>query len=71
MPRNIGTIDQVIGFMPGLAVIAYIAKDGVIMPGWVPAVLAGVFLIVTRTFEYCRSYGVLGFTTVEHVDRSS
>lgn len=71
MPRNIGIIDQVIRFMLGLALIAYIAKDGVILPGGVPAVLAGAFLFATSIFEYCPLYGALGFTTVERVDRSS
>ena len=57
MPRNIGTIDSVIRFMLGFAVVASIAKDGVVTPGWVPAVLAGVFLIVTQIFECCPFYG--------------
>jgi hypothetical protein len=33
MPRNIGTIDQVIRAMLGLALIAYIGKDGILTPG--------------------------------------
>jgi Protein of unknown function (DUF2892) len=71
MRRNIGTIDQVIRFMLGLALISYVAKDGVISPGGVPAVLAGALLFVTSIFVRCPLYSLLGFTTIERVDRSS
>ena len=71
MSRNVGSIDQVIRSMLGLALIAYIAKDGVVTPGWGVPVLAGGYLFVTGLFEHCPLYRVLGFTTVERIDSSS
>jgi Protein of unknown function (DUF2892) len=70
MPRNIGTIDQVVRAFLGLALIAYIGKDGSFMPGSGLAVLAGVYLFVTAIFSYCPLYGALGFTTFGRLDRS-
>ena len=55
MRRNIGAIDQVICFMIGLALIAYVAKDGVIMPGWIPAVVVGAVLLLTTSSSTVRS----------------
>ena len=42
MPRNIGTIDQVIRAMLGLALVAYVGKDGTLTPGSGFAVLVGI-----------------------------
>ena len=70
MPRNVGTIDQVVRFMIGLALIAYVSKDGIIMPGWIPAVVAGAVLLLTSIFEYCPLYSLLGVSTVGRLDRS-
>jgi Protein of unknown function (DUF2892) len=70
MPRNIGTIDQVIRAILGLALIAYIGKDGTLTPGSSVAVLAGIYLFATAIFLYCPFYDLLGFTTFGRLDRS-
>ncbi len=70
MPRNIGTIDQVIRAMLGLALIAYIGKDGTLTPDTALALLAGIYLFATAMFLRCPFYGVLGFTTFGRLDRS-
>jgi Protein of unknown function (DUF2892) len=70
MPRNIGTIDQVIRAMLGLALIAYIGKDGILTPGSCLALLAGIYLFATAIFSYCPFYSALGFTTFGRLDRS-
>jgi hypothetical protein len=72
MPRNsnIGTIDQVIRAMLGLALIAYIGKDGILTPGSCLALLAGIYLFATSILLRCPFYGVLGFTTFGRLDRS-
>jgi hypothetical protein len=70
MPRNIGTIDQVIRAMLGLALIAYVGKDGTLTPDSSLAVLAGIYLLATGIFVRCPLYGVFGFTTFGRLDRS-
>lgn len=71
MPRNVGTIDQVIRAFLGLAFIAYIGKDGALTPGSSLAVLAGIYLFVTGIFLYCPFYRLLGFSTFGRLDRSA
>ena len=70
MPRNIGTIDQVLRAFLGLALIAYIAKDGIFVPGTALVVLTGVYLFATAIFSYCPVYSALGLTTIGRLDRS-
>jgi len=70
MPRNIGSIDLVIRAILGIALVAYVAKDGALMSGWSFAALPGGYLLATAIFSYCPLYGFLGLTTVEHIDRS-
>ena len=71
MRRNIGTIDQVIRAMLGLALVAYVVKDGALLPGGGPEALAGVYLFATGIFEYCPLYRLLGLSTVGRLDRSA
>jgi Protein of unknown function (DUF2892) len=71
MPRNIGTIDQVIRAMLGLALIAYVGKDGILTPDTVLALLAGIYLFATGILLRCPLYGALGFTTFGRLDRSA
>jgi hypothetical protein len=71
MPRNIGTIDQVVRAFLALALIAYIAKDGTFVPGSGLAVLTGVYLFATAIFSYCPLYSALGLTTFGRLDRSA
>jgi len=70
MPRNIGTIDQVVRAMFGLALIAYVGKDGTVTPGSGLAMLAGIYLFATGIVMRCPFYSVLGFTTFGRLDRS-
>jgi Protein of unknown function (DUF2892) len=70
MPRNIGKIDQVVRGFLGLALIAYIGKDGNLTPGSSLAVLVGIYLFATGIFLYCPLYSLLGFTTFGQLDRS-
>ena len=63
MPRNIGTIDQVIRAILGLAFIAYIGKDEIVTPDAGLALLAGVYLFATAIFLRCPLYSASGFTT--------
>ena len=55
MPRNIGTIDQVIRAFLGLAVIAYIGKDGILTADSSLALPAGIYLFATLSFCTVRS----------------
>lgn len=70
MPRNIGTIDQIVRAMLGLALIAFIGKDGTLTPGSSLAVLAGIYLFATGILLRCPLYRVLGFNTFGRLDRS-
>jgi hypothetical protein len=70
MPRNIGTIDQIIRAMLGLALIAYIGKDGTLAPDSGRALLAGIYLFATSILLRCPFYSVLGFSTFGRLDRS-
>jgi len=71
MPRNIGKIDQVVRAFLGLALIAYIGKDGAFVPESGLAVLIGVYLFATAIFSYCPLYRALGLTTFGRLDRSA
>ena len=70
MPRNIGTIDQVIRATLGLALVAYIGKDGILAPGASLAMLAGIYLFATAIFLRCPIYNLLGVSTFGRLDRS-
>lgn len=69
MTRNIGTIDQVARAFLGLALIAYVANDGILTPGTVLAVLIGVYLLATGFFSYCPLYRAFGLSTFGRFDR--
>jgi hypothetical protein len=56
--------------MLGLAVIAYIGKNGILTPGSCLALLVGIYLFATAIFSYCPFYSALGFTTFGRLDRS-
>jgi hypothetical protein len=71
MPRNIGTIDQVIRAILGLALIAYIGKDGILTSGSCLGLLIGIYLFATGIFLRCPLYNLLGFTTFGRLDRSA
>ena len=71
MRRNIGTIDQVIRAMFGFALVAYVVKDGSLLPGGGLEVLVGAYLFVTGILKYCPLYDLLGLSTIGRLDRSA
>ena len=60
MPVNIGTLDQYIRIVLGLALIAYAFQDGLAIQGWHWAGLLGVVPLVTAFFKSCPLYSRLG-----------
>jgi hypothetical protein len=70
MQRNIGTIDLVVRALLGTALIAYLAKDGMFMPGSGFSVLVGAYLVGTGIACYDPLYKFLGYTTYGPLDRS-
>lgn len=70
MPRNIGIVDQVVRAVLGLAILAYLLKDG-LMNGLGVAGFVGAYLLATALFLYCPLYGVLGLSTYGRLDRSA
>jgi Protein of unknown function (DUF2892) len=71
MQRNIGTIDLVIRSLLGIAILGYLAKDGVFAPGSGIGIAIAVVLIATAIFRYCPLYQLLGFSTSSRLDRSA
>jgi hypothetical protein len=71
MPRNIGVVDQVVRAMLGLAVVAYLLKDGNYVDGLSLAGFFGVYLLATAFFLYCPLYAVVGLSTYGRLDRSA
>jgi DUF2892 family protein len=70
MPRNIGTIDQVIRAFLGIGLIAYIGKDSALTPASSLGVLAGIFLFATAIFLHCPFYNLFHVNTFGRLDRS-
>lgn len=71
MPRNIGIIDQVLRALLGLAILAYLLKDGLYVNGLGVAGFVGIYLLATALFLYCPFYAVLGLSTLGRLDRSA
>jgi hypothetical protein len=63
MPVNVGTIDQYVRIVVGLALVAYALQDGLSIQGWHWAGLIGLVLLVTAFFKSCPLYTVLGFSS--------
>lgn len=63
MARNVGRIDQYVRIIIGLALIAYIVKDGSLGAAWLVAGTVGFVLIATAFFSYCPLYTLLGVNT--------
>ncbi|VIO72924.1 hypothetical protein CI1B_45730 [Bradyrhizobium ivorense] len=63
MARNVGFIDQYARILIGMALIAYIVKDGSLGAGWLVAATLGFALIATAFFSYCPLYTLLGINT--------
>jgi hypothetical protein len=71
MPRNIGIVDQVVRAVFGLAILAYLLKDGLYTNGLGVAGFVDAYLLATALFLYCPLYGVLGLSTYGRLDRSA
>ena len=65
MPVNVGTIDQYVRIVLGLALVVFAFRDGLSIQGWHWAGLAGLVLLVTAFFRSCPVYSVLGISTGE------
>jgi hypothetical protein len=63
MPVNVGTIDQYVRIVVGLALVAFACKDGLPVQGWHWIGLIGLVLLVTAFFRSCPLYVALGFST--------
>lgn len=65
MSRNIGSIDQYVRMVVGLALVAFAFQDGIFIQGWHWVGLAGFVLLVTAFFRSCPAYSALGISTSE------
>jgi len=63
MPVNVGTIDQYVRIVVGLALVAFALQDGLPIQGWHWAGLIGLALLLTAFFRSCPLYSALGFST--------
>ena len=63
MPVNMGTIDQYVRIVLGLALIAYAFQDGIDIQGWHWVGLLGVVPLATAFFKSCPLYTALGLST--------
>lgn len=65
MSVNIGTIDQYVRIVVGLALVAFAFQDGTAIQGWHWIGLIGFVLLVTAFFKRCPLYQALGMSTCE------
>jgi hypothetical protein len=63
MPVNIGTLDQYVRIVLGLALIAYAFQEGLDIQGWRWAGLLGIVPLVTAFFRICPLYAALGISS--------
>jgi hypothetical protein len=63
MSMNVGTIDQYVRIVVGLALVAYAFRDGVAIQGWHWAGLIGFVILLTAFFRRCPAYSMLGIST--------
>jgi hypothetical protein len=63
MPVNVGTIDQYVRIVVGLALVAYALQDGLSIQGWHWFGLIGLALLATAFFKSCLLYQMLGIST--------
>jgi hypothetical protein len=63
MPVNVGTIDQYVRIVVGLALVAYALQDGLSIQGWHWVGLIGLVLLVTAFFKSCPLYTALGYSS--------
>ena len=63
MPVNIGTIDQYVRIVLGLALVAYALQHGGAIEGWHWVGLLGVVPLATAFFRSCPLYAALGISS--------
>jgi hypothetical protein len=63
MPVNVGTIDQYVRIVVGLALIAYALQDGPSIQGWHWIGFIGLVPLATAFFKSCPIYTVLGISS--------
>jgi hypothetical protein len=63
MPVNVGTIDQYVRIVVGLALIAYALQDGLSIQGWHWIGFIGLVPLATAFFKSCPIYTVLGISS--------
>ena len=65
MPVNVGTIDQYVRIVAGLAVVAFAFQEGVPIEGWHWLGLIGLGLLATAFYRSCPLYNAFGLSTCE------
>jgi DUF2892 family protein len=63
MSRNMGTVDQFMRIVIGLALIAFAFQDGLSIQGWHWLGLVGIIPLLTAFFGFCPAYTILGIST--------
>jgi hypothetical protein len=63
MPVNVGTIDQYVRIVVGLALVAFAFQDGLFIQGWHWAGLIGLVLLATGFLKSCPLYTVMGISS--------
>jgi DUF2892 family protein len=63
MMRNVGKIDQYVRIVAGLAMIAFVFKDGALDSTWPILIPVGAILLATAFFSFCPLYTLLGWNT--------
>jgi hypothetical protein len=63
MSVNVGTVDQYVRIVLGLALVAFAFQDGLSIQGWHWAGLIGLVLLLTAFFRNCPLYSALGIST--------
>lgn len=71
MPVNVGTIDQYVRIVVGLALVAFALQDGLPIQGWHWVGLIGLVLLVTAFFRRCPFYTTLGLSSCEAHNESA
>ena len=65
MSVNVGTVDQYVRIVVGLALVAFAFQDGLSIQGWHWVGLIGLVFLVTAFFRSCPIYRALGISTCE------
>lgn len=63
LEKNVGSVDQYVRIVVGLALLAFAFQDGLSIQGWHWAGLVGLVLLVTAFFKSCPLYSALGLST--------